>query len=62
VARWELNGSKVNPYIIRKPVFLIDEKLANEFNLKRIKSYNLGTVSTILIKTIYYVLCTYPIK
>ncbi|KAL5241812.1 hypothetical protein ACI65C_009222 [Semiaphis heraclei] len=44
VAQWELNGSKVNPYTIRKPVFLIDEKLANDFNLKRRRAYNSGTI------------------
>jgi len=45
VARWELNESKVHPNTIRKPVFVIDEKLAKDFNLKRTRPYNSATVS-----------------
>ncbi|CAI6371132.1 unnamed protein product [Macrosiphum euphorbiae] len=44
VARWELNESKVHPNTIRKPVFVIDEKLAKDFNLKRTRPYNSATI------------------
>jgi len=50
VARWELNENKVHPNTIRKPVFVIDEKLAKDFNLKRIRPYNSATVSFFLFK------------
>lgn len=59
VARWELNESKIHPTTIRKPVFVIDEKLAKDFNLKRTRPYNSGTVSPFLFKPNKY---TYLIK
>jgi len=60
VARWELNESKVHPAnTIRNPVFVIDEKLAKDFNLKRIRPYNSGTVSSLLFKPNKY---TYLVK
>jgi len=46
VAKWVINQSEIHPYTIRKPVFVIDEKLANDFNLKRKREYNTGIVST----------------
>jgi len=56
VARWELSESKEHPNTIRKPVFVIDEKLANDFNLKRTRPYNSGTVSSFLFKPNNYIL------
>lgn len=44
-AKWTINVGKKYPYIVRKPVFVVDEKLAKDFNLKRRRPYNTGNVS-----------------
>lgn len=44
LAKWEINVGKGYPYTIRKPVFVVDEKLANDYNLKRKRAYNTGKV------------------
>ncbi|CAH1720520.1 unnamed protein product [Aphis gossypii] len=46
VAKWMINENKVHPNTIRKPVFVIEEKLAKDFNLKRSRPYNSGIVNT----------------
>jgi len=49
LAKWEINVGKGYPYTVRKPVFVIDEKLAKDYNLKRKRAYNTGKVITIFI-------------
>lgn len=49
MARWELNEGKMHT-TIRKPIFVIDEKLAIDFNLKRIRPEHSGNVSSFLFK------------
>ncbi|KAF0761801.1 Uncharacterized protein FWK35_00013435 [Aphis craccivora] len=44
VAKWMINENKVHPNTIRKPVFVIEEKLAKDFNLKRSRPYNSGII------------------
>jgi len=51
VAQWVINASQTQ-YTIRKPIFVIDEKLAKDFNLKRKIPYHLRIVSTYLLKLI----------
>lgn len=44
-AQWKINVGKGYPYTVRKPVFVVDEKLTRDFNLKRRRPYNTGNVS-----------------
>ncbi|KAE9537616.1 hypothetical protein AGLY_006639 [Aphis glycines] len=44
VAKWMINENKVHPNTIRKPVFVIEEKLVKDFNLKRSRPYNSGII------------------
>jgi len=47
LAKWEINVGKGYPHTVRKPVFVVDEKLAKDYNLKRKRAYNTGKVITI---------------
>ncbi|XP_050439767.1 coiled-coil domain-containing protein 81-like [Adelges cooleyi] len=44
VAQWDIPVGKGYPFTIRKPVFVIDEKLAKDYNLKRKRPYNTGKI------------------
>lgn len=46
-----INENKVHPNTIRKQVFVIEKKLAKDFNLIRSIPYNSGIESIFLFKT-----------
>ncbi|XP_050528081.1 uncharacterized protein LOC126898184 [Daktulosphaira vitifoliae] len=44
IAQWEINIGKGYPFTIRKPVFVVDEKLTKDYCLKRKRPYNSGKI------------------